>query len=882
MGKIQEVQHGRSCDALAEFFPADDPSSPNTNKTSILFLAPTDSKASEPKKSRGNNNVPSSRTVGSNANTSSRLLKIPSELRNRIFKFALTYDDPLVCRIDGTEVQCSKLCRNLAKAIEPSIKSMTPEEAAKVLPIRMKLTYNASCCPKLYPSDNDEDEANQLKYVCRQLYQETRGLELELNTIVFVSPKDDWDLDLAIPCGCFLLGISNAAKRRISKIVFLYKLPEDTEEKQEKRKKKNKARNEKRKQKKKDAKDKTETLEQQPVPVQQESYANNSGEPRVSDAARDILRPEDLPRHIEKAMTEAHWKIVADFCRNHPSATVYDYHCLTEYSVAKILGFGLYWQMRFRGDVTDKCHEFYRARLIEWWPKTDFLSPEVGMFRNIPNFRMFLNGEFKEDEFRAACLSEKTLQDNRFVGLLVQDEEGVDTWVKEIKEWFVGGQVIRAPGSKQKHRQHPVVRTALFDFIDTINGYQGHVTSSLFCDTPIIKVIVGSEKKELSVYERLIVQRSKFFANALRGDRWTEAQEKTVTLPEDDPVIVGAYIEFIFPGAKLVLPSMAFKDVCVLGTEKSVACIQENLVYLCDLYVLARKLMDEKTSELLLGEMKRTARRDAPPLTAITTIYDGTTTGDPARAIIVEAFQKFGNSEDINWDYEHGPPVDFLQELSANLMKSNRELEKKNLIARKRSTIDLTEDEKENPAPRPLNILQQPRMSAWAAPGVPVPNSSSGPGTSSAFSSFLAGLPLLNLGPTNGTASNTPANSTPGSRNNPLGGARRNVLLTATSSTAASNTPANSTTASRKKTPGSARRSIHRAGGGHDVDTTPIPLAAARLNLRTNATSDSSLRRSGLRPRTAVGDASTATTAGATAPAPLPASLGVRKRRREE
>ncbi|KAF2122074.1 hypothetical protein BDV96DRAFT_136984 [Lophiotrema nucula] len=55
--------------------------------------------------------------------------------------------------------------------------------------------------------------------------------------------------------------------------------------------------------------------------------------------------------------------------------------------------------------------------------------------------------------------------------------------------------------------------------------------------TPTVKVIVGAEgnQQEFFVHVGLITSRSPFFEKALSGE-WREAEDKIVTMPEDDPL----------------------------------------------------------------------------------------------------------------------------------------------------------------------------------------------------------------------------------------------------------------------------------------------------------------------------------------------------------
>jgi hypothetical protein len=78
-----------------------------------------------------------------NGNSAFPLLRLPGEIRNLIYEYALTNEYGAYYRK------------------EPGVK------------------------PKLYPARRACYELNRLKYVCRQLYIETAGIELKFNTILF-------------------------------------------------------------------------------------------------------------------------------------------------------------------------------------------------------------------------------------------------------------------------------------------------------------------------------------------------------------------------------------------------------------------------------------------------------------------------------------------------------------------------------------------------------------------------------------------------------------------------------------------------------------------------------------------------------------------------
>jgi hypothetical protein len=100
--------------------------------------------------------------AGSDAEEDHRcLLCLPGEIRNSIYEYALTYANGLIHReVDGTK--------------RLYLSPPSPERGSQVSSKRRKREE-----PELWK------EANQLKYVNRQLYAETRRLALQYNDIVF-------------------------------------------------------------------------------------------------------------------------------------------------------------------------------------------------------------------------------------------------------------------------------------------------------------------------------------------------------------------------------------------------------------------------------------------------------------------------------------------------------------------------------------------------------------------------------------------------------------------------------------------------------------------------------------------------------------------------
>src|SRR5262245_54277139 len=108
--------------------------------------------------------------MNSNITTSSPLLKLPNELRNKIYDFALMELHPIIHSLTPSDHSCFL---------------QLPEESAQ----------------------EPTKECNQLKYVSHQIRRETIGYELKVNGISFIQQKYD------SPMAQFIFFINKCAPR---------------------------------------------------------------------------------------------------------------------------------------------------------------------------------------------------------------------------------------------------------------------------------------------------------------------------------------------------------------------------------------------------------------------------------------------------------------------------------------------------------------------------------------------------------------------------------------------------------------------------------------------------------------------------------------------
>lgn len=115
-----------------------------------------------------------------------------------------------------------------------------------------------------------------------------------------------------------------------------------------------------------------------------------------------------------------------------------------------------------------------------------------------------------------------------------------------------------------------------------------YVTPSTFANTALVTIKVGKTERATSEFfvHEAILNKLKFFEAALKGD-FKEAFTKVIKMPEDDPVMVGCLVEFLYTGDYTNHAS------AVSGKDESPPCSALQAIY-------ARKLYDVRV--LLLGE----------------------------------------------------------------------------------------------------------------------------------------------------------------------------------------------------------------------------------------------------------------------------------------
>ncbi|KAF2711600.1 hypothetical protein K504DRAFT_532166 [Pleomassaria siparia CBS 279.74] len=145
--------------------------------------------------------------------------RLPGELRNLVYEYVLTEPDGLFHRVDDKGVE--RLClvsddgaKPVSRQSEPLLLAQNPG-STPVLHKRRKISNEQRIETKEPDTENDKkkviivDDANQLRFVSRQLFRETRGLGIRFNDLTFRnSTREGAPWDTTITCMRFLKNCS--------------------------------------------------------------------------------------------------------------------------------------------------------------------------------------------------------------------------------------------------------------------------------------------------------------------------------------------------------------------------------------------------------------------------------------------------------------------------------------------------------------------------------------------------------------------------------------------------------------------------------------------------------------------------------------------------
>jgi hypothetical protein len=110
-------------------------------------------------------------------------------------------------------------------------------------------------------------------------------------------------------------------------------------------------------------------------------------------------------------------------------------------------------------------------------------------------------------------------------------------------------------------------------------------------------MLVGKgESQQMFAVHETVAERSKFFRLRMQK-RWNAKDEAQITLVDEDPHLFSVYLHTVYFGAEHLEKQIA------PGDDASSTDVTENAKFLIDLYVLADRLLDPVTADLVIEEL---------------------------------------------------------------------------------------------------------------------------------------------------------------------------------------------------------------------------------------------------------------------------------------
>jgi hypothetical protein len=196
---------------------------------------------------------------------------------------------------------------------------------------------------------------------------------------------------------------------------------------------------------------------------------------------------------------------------------------------------------------------------------------------------------------------------------------------------------------------------------------------TLWMLSPLVRVIVGPEDAptEMFIHKDKITSRSQFFKSALNGE-WQNAQTNTLTLSDINPTIFAAYLQLVYTSA---LEPKAKRAVNELISHYWF----DEFYYYAELYVLAERMIDPTSKNILIQGMIDLRHDSYPPATIypnvipIQVIWEGTASANnPARRLFLAMYAGGGDEEWLLSEDFDDCPADFVRQLSAILLGQKR------------------------------------------------------------------------------------------------------------------------------------------------------------------------------------------------------------------
>jgi hypothetical protein len=169
----------------------------------------------------------------------------------------------------------------------------------------------------------------------------------------------------------------------------------------------------------------------------------------------------------------------------------------------------------------------------------------------------------------------------------------------------------------------------------------------------------GESRRLFTIHEDVITQRSKLLRTA-RQQKKNWKKSKASMLKDEDPQVFSAYLHTVYFG--------------VVSLKNRIAEDAEVARFLVDLYLLADKLLDPVTANMVIDEILSFFDRNIGPLSGVTPhVYASTADGSPLRMLVRDFYIHEVNR---SWPTSAGEwdlPTEFLQDFALEICRLQQE-----------------------------------------------------------------------------------------------------------------------------------------------------------------------------------------------------------------
>lgn len=184
----------------------------------------------------------------------------------------------------------------------------------------------------------------------------------------------------------------------------------------------------------------------------------------------------------------------------------------------------------------------------------------------------------------------------------------------------------------------------------------------------MVTIRVGKEpdQEEFIAHESFLTCRSEFFRRAMNG-HWDEAETRVIKLPDDQPKVFAVYLDCVY-NSPLMSELLEKTSTGPLERMEEYRLADIDIKSLCQLYILADKLLDAITKESAMRllfkvfEYKTSdGKMFAMHATHVSFVYDNTTEHSQLRCFTVDLWQD--RSRESLRKSRYKLPTDFLVDL---------------------------------------------------------------------------------------------------------------------------------------------------------------------------------------------------------------------------